>query len=80
MNRFIVAEVSMSWIDGRPVSTSPLLAQSFEAVIEVNRQRGYRLHSFQLHQVMTSINAMNETIVAVFEASSRARHGGPERE
>ncbi len=68
MNRFIVAEVSKSWINGKPVSNSPLLAQSFEAIIEVNRRRGYRLHSFQLHQVMTSITAMNETIVAVFEA------------
>ncbi len=69
---FIVAEVSKSWIDGQPVSTTPLLAESFEFIIETNRQRGYRLHSFQLHRLMASINQMNETILAVFE-----RTGGP---
>jgi tmRNA-binding protein len=64
---FIVAEVSKSWIYGVPVSDTPLLAQSFEYVIETNRQRGYRLHSFQLHRLMVSINQLNETIIAVFE-------------
>ncbi len=66
MTPFIVAEVSKNWIDGR--SASPLLlGQLFEHVIDVNRRRGYRLHSFQLHRLMTGINQMNETIIAVFE-------------
>ncbi len=67
MTPFIVAEISKSWIDGKPVSNTKFIAESFEYVIETNRQRGYRLHSFQLHRLMVSITQMNETIVAVFE-------------
>ncbi len=63
---FIVAEVSKNWIDGSPL-TPGLLCNAFESVIESNRQRGYRLHSFELHRLMTGINSMNETIIAVFE-------------
>jgi hypothetical protein len=43
-----------------------LLAEQFEMVIAHNLKRGYVLHSFALHRVMTSLNAMNETIIAVF--------------
>jgi len=64
---FIVAEISKNWRDDQPHTAGPLLAELFEAAIEHNRQRGYRLHSFQLHRLMTSINGMNETIIAVFE-------------
>jgi hypothetical protein len=69
MEPFIVAEISKNWIDG--ASPSPLLlAQSFELAIEYNRVRGYRLHSFQVHRMMTALNSMNETIIAVFERTS----------
>lgn len=68
MNQFIVAEISKSWISGVAVNESgPLLATLFETCIETNRQRGYYLHSFQLHRHQASINQMNETIIAVFE-------------
>lgn len=66
MTPFIVAEVSKTWIDG--TAESPLLlCERFERVIEVNRQRGYRLHSFTLHQLMTDSHQLVETIIAVFE-------------
>jgi len=64
--QFVVAEISKNWIDGQSLEKG-LLAERFEAVIELNRQRGYRLQSFSLHRLMTGPNAMNETIVAVFE-------------
>jgi hypothetical protein len=63
---FIVAEISKSWINGS--AKSPLLiSEAFEQLIEHNRQRGYRLHSFQLHRLMTRPDEMNETVIAVFE-------------
>ncbi len=65
--RFIVAEVSKNWFNGREVKPSGLLAQQFETVIAHNLARGYRLHSFQLHRLMTGPTDMNETIIAVFE-------------
>ena len=64
---FIVAEISKNWINGSSPSGPTLLCQLFEMVIEKNRQRGYRLHSFELHRLMVGINQMNETIIAVFE-------------
>lgn len=68
---FIVAEITKNWINGQPVGDDPrLLAQVFEAVIEVNWQRGYRLHSFQLHQLhreKAGQAQLVETIIAVFE-------------
>lgn len=65
----IVAEISKNWRNGSPVNLDPQpIATLFEWVIEMNRQRGYRLHSFQLHQVMTAPDMLTETIVAVFEA------------
>lgn len=74
---FIVAEVSKNWVvpsqcpdrpqDNYPPDGKPFLCSQFENVINYNRGRGYRLHSFQLHRVMTGDGVMNETIVAVFQ-------------
>lgn len=66
MTPFIVAEISKNWINGESV-TVPMLCEQFEHVIDVNRRRGYRLHSFQLHRLRISDEQMNETIIAVFE-------------
>ncbi len=71
MTPFIVAEVSKTWKAGRSLTTL-LLSEQFELVIEVNRQRGYRLHSFQMHQRYVPISEryaerLVETIIAVFE-------------
>jgi len=64
---FIVAEISKNWIDDVPMSPeSMLLAEQFEMVIDYNFKRGYTLHTFALNRQMTSLNAMNETIIAVF--------------
>lgn len=64
----IVAEITKNWIRGQ--SESPLLAVQFERVIEVNRLRGYKLGSFQIHQSFPYPHAMIETIIATFEAVS----------
>lgn len=67
-DRFIVAEVSKNWIDGRELHPgSGLLAQRFEHVINHNDARGYRLLTFQIHRAMTGPDELNETIIAVFE-------------
>lgn len=63
---FIVAEISKNWIDGRSVLPTPLLAQQFEAIININAARGYELVTFQLHRLMTGPEELNETIIAVF--------------
>lgn len=74
--RFIVAEVSKNWIDGQELTPgSGLLAQQFERVIDVNDARGYRLVEWRLQRTMTAPNAMNETIIAVFERA--VRHAPP---
>lgn len=66
--RFIVAEMSKNWLAGDEVTPgSGLLCQQFERIIAHNLQRGYRLHSFQLHRLMCNPDEMNETIIAVFE-------------
>jgi len=64
--RFVVAEISKNWENGFSLEKG-LLAERFEAAIEVNRRRGYRLQSFSLHRLMTSATNLNETIIAVFE-------------
>jgi hypothetical protein len=51
---FIVAEISKNWIDGKGVVDDMPIAVLFERVIETNTRRGYRLHSFQLHRLMTT--------------------------
>lgn len=77
MRKFIVAEISKNWEraeyigdlgDAQP--SGLLISQQFEQVIDANRRRGYKLHSFQLHRMMTSGNVLNETIVAVFELTN----------
>lgn len=65
VKQFIVAEVSKNWQAGAPAA--PTVGQLFEELIEVNRARGYRLYSWQLHRLMTGARQMNETIMAVFE-------------
>lgn len=66
--RFIVAEVSKNWREGREVTPgSGLLAQQFERVVLVNAERGYRLLTFSLHRLMVVPDELNETIIAVFE-------------
>lgn len=69
MSRYIVGEVSKNWNTRSPGIIPPyeLIQKLFERMIEVNVARGYTLHSFQLHRLMTSPDEMNETIIAVFE-------------
>lgn len=70
MNQFIVAEVSKNWTGqwvGPLPSPSDILCGRFEQVIEHNRKRGYRLHSWNIHRLMVDKDSLNETIIAVFE-------------
>lgn len=69
MNEFIVAEISKNWFAGDGAKADDRanhISYAFEQVIETNRLRGYALHSFQLHRLMTDEETMNETIIAVF--------------
>jgi hypothetical protein len=68
MKPFIVAEISKNWPDPGMVQPGGFLAAQFEHVIRVNHQRGYRLHSFQLHRLWMGPDRMNETVIAVFES------------
>lgn len=65
--RFIVAEISKNYIGRDHMTLSPILSQSFEHVVNSNSERGYKLHSFQLHRMMVDVDNLNETIIAVFE-------------
>lgn len=65
--RFIVAEISKNWTGGRPDSAGPTLGQHFEACLNTNLARGYRLVDWRLDRLSTGSASMNETIVAVFE-------------
>jgi hypothetical protein len=80
---FIVAEVSKNWgPDSPPPTSQTCICGLFEKVIEHNRQRGYKLHSFQLHRLLTAPEHMNETIVAVFQKvtpAHRRRRTRPQR-
>lgn len=68
MQRFIVGEVTCNWQNGTLVEPSlGLMCQRFENLIAVNLDRGYVLHSFNLHQLAEGYSRMHETIVAVFE-------------
>ena len=72
-DRFIVAEVSKNWIDGRELTTEAgLVSQRFEHVVNVNAARGYRLVTFALDRLMTGPRELNETIIAVFERVARS--------
>lgn len=66
MTPFIVAEVSKNWVNGEELEPG-LLSERFEIIIEVNRQRGYRLYQFELNRMWTGPGELNETIIAVFE-------------
>lgn len=66
--RFIVAEVSHTWVVNQ---TQGLISMKFETVLEVNRKRGYVLKSFALSQVVDPTGCLLETIVAVFEKETR---------
>jgi len=65
--RFIVAEISKNWNIKEVNYPDTLMSQDFEKVLEVNLERGYRLHSYKLSQIMSSQDNMLETIIAVFE-------------
>ncbi len=62
--RFIVAEVSKSWVMGIPVAG--IISQQFESVINVNHERGYTLKDWKLGQVCNG-DVFTETIIAIFE-------------
>ncbi len=63
---FIVAEVSKNWPDPAAVEAKDFLATRFEHAIAFNLDRGYVLHSFCVHRLLTEPGHMNETIIAVF--------------
>ncbi len=66
--QYIVGEISKSWIAGRSANGDPTaLATLFERLIESVVARGYHLHSWQVHRVMTQLDELNETIIAVFQ-------------
>lgn len=71
-DRFIVAEASKTWVRGEPAYDSPLISQTFEHIINVNYERGYRLYAFQHNTTYLDDDEMNETIVAVFERFDNA--------
>lgn len=70
----IVAEVSVSYCDGRRTNgSSELISQVFERVIRVNAERGYTLESWKFQQSALGFvhgdsrgSSSNETIIAVF--------------
>lgn len=64
---FTVDEVATVWPKPWPVRPGELLTAKFEDLIEQHRQRGYRLHSWQLHRLVLPEDRLNETIVAVFQ-------------
>ncbi len=63
--RFIVAEITKNW---PAVHRGELVSQQLERVIQINAERGYRLHSWRYAKVVISHgDGFCETIVAVFE-------------
>lgn len=68
MQRFIVAEVSKKWTNQTPVND--LLCQRFEAIININSERGYRLIDWKISSVIVE-GDLNETIIAIFELESK---------
>lgn len=66
--RYIVAEISKNWHVGQSATdAAEFLSWMFEHIINVNRDRGYRLMSWQLHRMLVTPWELNETIIAVFE-------------
>jgi hypothetical protein len=64
MQRFIVAEITKNWYVDLPVTD--ILSQRFEAVINVNAERGYKLSDWKFN-VSSNGAALAETIIAIFE-------------
>jgi len=64
MEKFIVAEVSKSWKADTPMTN--LLCQQFEAIINRNNQRGYKLKDWKIYTTPTP-DCFTETIIAIFE-------------
>jgi hypothetical protein len=67
MQRFIVAEISKNWESHTPVNE--LMGQQFEAVINTNADRGYRLIDWKISSANYG-NVYTETIIAIFEHES----------
>lgn len=63
-SKFIVAEVTKSWKSGDPVAET--ISQQFEAIINFNHGRGYKLTEWKLGQVCNA-DVFTETIIAIFE-------------
>lgn len=64
MDKFIVAEVTKSWVPGSEVAN--ILSQQFEAIINTNLSRGYKLSDWKLSQLCNG-DVFTETIIAIFE-------------
>ena len=67
MDRFIVAEITKNWNKETPVSD--LIGQKFEAVININAARGYKLIDWRLSSTQSG-ELLTETIIAIFEANA----------
>lgn len=67
MQRVIVGEVTCKWQNGTLLDPSAgHISHRFEKLILGNLDRGYKLHSFQLNQIVESHYKLLETIIAVF--------------
>lgn len=64
MDKFIVAEVSKTWVPGDPIAET--LSQKFEYILNFNTKRGYKLTDWKLGQVCNG-DVFTETIIAIFE-------------
>lgn len=64
MQRYIVAEITKNWDKETPVND--LLCQRFEAVININSERGYKLIDWKITSCVNN-NILTETIIAIFE-------------
>lgn len=68
MQRFIVAEITKNWNNQTPVRD--LLCERFEAVININSERGYRLIDWKITSAANN-DILTETIIAIFELESK---------
>ena len=64
LQKFIVAEITKSWDRATPVNN--IISQQFEAVINTNMSRGYKLIDWRFN-VFANNGHVSETIVAIFE-------------
>lgn len=70
----LVGEISKTWIDGRGLKDDTPISAMFEHILEVNRNRGYWLHSWRFNRMMVGPGALNETIIAVFSRLDPKEH------